>query len=112
MDVLNEYVDRRRSQWALILTIIASLIAIVVEISVISRVWIKPMPGHSGFSYDVIPVITALPLLLCLSMQLGVAKALKSGDVSSKIANMIEITGVLLILITYQAIGDLMRLIP
>jgi hypothetical protein len=111
MDALGEYVDRRKRQWTWALTITSSLIAIVVEISVISRVWINPIPGHSGFSFDVIPVFTALPLLLCLSMQLGVRKARKSGDISSKMADAMEIAGGILIMIIYQAIGDLMRLL-
>jgi len=58
-----------------------------------------------------IPVLTALPLFLCLSMQVGVRKALKSGDMSSKIANNIEIVLGVLILATYQAIQELMRFV-
>jgi len=58
-----------------VLTIVASLVAIVVEISVIFRVWIHPVAVHSGFSFYVIPLTTALPLFLCLSMQIGVRKA-------------------------------------
>jgi len=111
MGTLDGYVARRGNPWSLVLTIIASLIAIAVEISVISHVWVNPEPGHSGFSFYVIPVITALPLILCVSMQMGVRKALKSGGIELKIGNSIEIVGGLLILITYQAIGDLMRLL-
>jgi len=111
MDALDEYAARRNAQWTLALTIIASLIAVAVEISVISRVWINPVPRHSGFSFYVIPVITVLPLLLCLSMQIGVRSALKSGHIRSKIASRIEMFAGLMILLTYQAIGDLMRLI-
>lgn len=112
VDALDKYVARRNSQWTQILTIIASLIAIVVEISVISRVWINPVSGHGGFSFYMVPVLTAFPLILCLSMQLGVRKALKSGDMSSKIAYTIEVVCGILILITYQAIEGLVRLIP
>jgi hypothetical protein len=112
MDAVDQDVSRRRGQWTLVLTIISSLVAIVVEVSVISHVWVNPVPGHSGFSFHVIPVITALPLMLCLSMQVGVRKALKSGGMSLKIGNSIEVFAGLLILITYQAIGDLIRLIP
>ncbi len=96
----------------LALTIVASLVAIVVESSVISRVWIHPVSGHSGIGFYEIPVITALPLVLCLAMQLGVRRALKSGDVSSKIAYTMNTFGGILLLVTYQAIGDMMRLIP
>ena len=112
MDALDEYIARRRKQWIGVLTVIASLIAVVVETAVIYRVWIKPVPDHRGFNVDVIPVMTAFPLLLCLSMQLGIRKALKSGDISSKIATVMEGFGAALILITYQAIGELMRLVP
>jgi len=94
------------------MTIIASLLAIVVEISVISRVWVNPVPGHHNLNFYAIPVITALPILLCISMQMGVRRALKSGSMDSQIGHSIEIVGGLLILITYQAIGDLMLLIP
>ena len=104
--------DGRRTQWTGILTIIASLNAILVEIDVISRVWINPIPGHSGFDFYVIPVITALPLLLCLGVQLKVRKELKSGGMNSKIGNTVEIFCGLLILIAYQAIGNVLRLIP
>jgi hypothetical protein len=112
MDALGEYVARRGRLWTLILTIIASLIAVVVEISIISRVWINPVQGHNGFRYCLIPVLSALPLFLCLSIQVGVRKALRSGEMSSKIADTIEVVAGILILTTYQAIGELMRLIP
>jgi len=112
MDALDKHIARRNRQMTLALTIIASLVAIVVESSVISRVWIHPVSGHSGIGFYEIPVITALPLFLCLAMQLGVRKALKSGDLSLKMANTIGMVGGFLILTTYQAIGDMMRLIP
>ena len=104
--------DRRNKQMTRVLTIFASLVAIVVEISIIFRVWIHPVAVHSGFTFYVIPVTTALPLFLCLSMQIGVRKALKSGEMSPKIANSMDIVGGMLILVTYQAIEQLMELIP
>lgn len=111
MDALEKYIARRNAQSTWALTIIASLLAIAVEASVISRVWINPVPGHSGFLFNEIPMATALPLLLCLSLQVFVRSALRSGRMSPKIAAPLEILLGLLILVTYQAIGDLMRLI-
>lgn len=112
MDALEKYVHRRSSQWTLVLTIIATLIAIIVETSVISRVWISPVPRPFGFEFYVIPVTTALPLILCLSMQFGVRKALKAGNITLKVGNTIQIVAGILILVTYQALGDMIRLIP
>ncbi len=89
----------------------ASAGAIVVEGSVIYHVWIKPAPGHSGFGFYEIPVFTALPLFLCLSMQIGVRKALRSGGVSPKSSDTIQVVCGVLILSTYQAIGAVLRLI-
>ena len=111
MDALDEHVARRSEKTARILTVVGSLIAIAVEIDVISRMWINPVQGHNEFHSYLIPVLTALPLFLCLSMQVGVRKALKSGDMSSKIANNIEIVLGVLILATYQAIQELMRFV-
>jgi hypothetical protein len=112
IDALDKSIARPSSRYKGILTIVATLIAIAVEIDVMLRVWINPGSGHSGFRFYMLPLLTAFPLILCLSMQIGVRKALRSGDISSKIADTIEVACGILILITYQAIEDLMRFIP
>jgi len=113
MDSLDLHLAKRRTQGIriLILIIISTLLAILVEGSIISRVWIKPLPGHGGVLFYLTPVVTAFPLLLCLSLQLGVRKALRSGDLSPKMADAIGTFGGIMVLITYQAMEDLMRLI-
>jgi hypothetical protein len=93
------------------LTAMSTLVAIVVEGAIVYRVWIRPATGYGDFFHYEVPVITALPLLLCLILQFLVLKAEKRGDMHPRIAASFEaLTGILL-LITYQAMGDLTRFV-
>jgi hypothetical protein len=111
MDALGEDLAKRRTQWTGIATIITTLFAVMVEGSVIFRIWIKPLAGHRGFLFYWTPAATLFPLLLCLSLQRAVRKAVKSGDMSLKMAYRIEVFAVIMVLITYQTMYDLMSLI-
>lgn len=120
MDALQENTARRNDQWiikfqavlAIALTIIGSIIAIIVEASVVSRVWINPAAEHRDSSSPLTPVMTALPLLLCLVMQLGVWRARKTGDISPTSSATLGMLLPITIMIAYVAIGDVMRLVP